>query len=384
MTTTEHTIEIRFHEKTIFLRYLGDHLSQQPEAGGDINRYFATIQHTDDEEECIITPGFGVFHWHHIDGNVFRITVCEEGEPKSCATGIDYYMRILVHHHDLGAVTSFVKHALTYQRPVKKHQITIYYSRSKGYWEHFNTTYAQPIDKIYIDNDVKSAVISKIDAFISSKQRYIDFGRPYKINFLLTGVPGAGKTSLVKAIALKYKRKVNVLNFSKGLTDENLVSLMSEIKDNDIILMEDIDAFFVDREATKDSNVSFSALLNIMDGTMMKGNGTMMFLTANNPDRLDPALIRPGRIDHVVHFDYPRLQEVREAFRDITCVHDETKFRTFYDNIRGQKINMSTIVDYLFRNSDGTDYLTNIGDIISQMHIRESITKTEKQERLYL
>lgn len=376
------TVEIRHHEKTIFLRYLGDHLSTQPEE--NIRRFYASVQHIEDEEECIITPGIGEFTWQHDDGNVLHITICEEGTPKSCAVGVEYYMRVLVHHESLEVLTKFVKHALLYTRPVKKNKINIYYSRSKGYWEHFNTTYAQPIDKIYIDTDVKSSVLNKIDAFIDSKQRYIDFGRPYKINFLLTGVPGAGKTSLVKAIALKYRRKVNVLNFSKGLTDENLVSLMSEIRDNEIVLMEDIDSFFVDREATKDSNVSFSALLNIMDGTMMKGNGTMMFLTANNPERLDSALIRPGRIDHVVCFDYPRIQDIREAFRDITGVNDEAQFRAFHDIIKGHRINMSSIVDYLFRNSTGCSYTNNIDELIAQTKIREDMTHGDKQERLYL
>lgn len=113
----------------------------------------------------------------------------------------------------------------------------------------------------------------------------------------------------------------------------------------------------MDREATNNINVSFSTLLNIMDVTMMKGNGTMLFLTANNSDRLDKALIRPGRIDHIVTFDYPRVQEIKEAFQDITCVYDAVKFKDFYDKKKGQRISMSSIVDYLFRNSEGDSYL---------------------------
>ena len=243
------TVEIKHHERTIFLRYLGDHLNTQP-ADHNVCRFLASVLHADNEEECIITPGIGEFQWVH-KSNTFLITIREEGTAKSGAIGMEYYIRVLVHHDDLEILTDFVRNALIYTRPTKQNKINIYYSRSKGYWEHFNTTYAQPIEKVYIDPEVKRGILNKIDAFVVHKQRYIDFGRPYKINFLLTGVPGAGKTSLIKAIALRYKRKVNVLNFSKALTDENLVSLMSEIRDNEIVLMEDIDAFFVDRAQTK-------------------------------------------------------------------------------------------------------------------------------------
>jgi SpoVK/Ycf46/Vps4 family AAA+-type ATPase len=119
-----------------------------------------------------------------------------------------------------------------------------------------------------------------------------------------------------------------------------------------------------------------------MDGTMMKGNGTMMFLTANNPDRLDRALIRPGRIDHVVRFDYPRVQEIREAFCDI--VGSEENFKEFYGKIKGLRINMSSIVDYLFRNSENGSYMKNIEELISQTQLRQDITNDSKADKIYM
>jgi chaperone BCS1 len=373
------TVEIRSVDRAVFLKYLSDHMKIQ-ENVSSIKCFFAHLAYHDDEKECIFAPGLGEFEWKE-DGETYRITIHEEGTPQTAVSGIEYFIRMRVQHPDMECLSKFISKALTYIRPTKDQEINIYYSRAKGYWEHFNTTYAQSIDRIYLNPDVKASIIAKIDSFVASKQRYIDFGRPYKINFLLAGVPGAGKTSLVKALALKYKRNVKVLNFSKCLTDENLMSLMSEVVNDEIILMEDIDAFFVNRE-TNGTNVSFSALLNIMDGTMMKGNGTMMFLTANNASCLDKALIRPGRIDHIVRFDYPTINEIREAFRDITECGDAKMFRDFYAKIQGLQISMSSIIDFLFRYP--TSYMENITELLSQNEIRREICESNTMEKLYM
>jgi hypothetical protein len=378
MASKLYTVDIRSHDRTTFLKYLADNDFDQDHYS--IQSHFVNLECTDNEgKNYTFSPGLGEHIWRHED-ETFLITIKEEGDPTFAGTCIDYYLRICVQHPNQKVLHNFVRSALLYTRPVDQHKIRIYYSRSRGYWESFNTIYAQPFEKIYIDPEMKVSIIRHIDGFIASKERYIEFGRPYKLNFLLAGVCGSGKSSLIKAIALKYKRPLYVLNFSKCLNDENLVQLMADISDDAIILMEDIDAFFVNRDS-KDNNVSFSALLNIMDGTMMKGNGVMMFLTANNPDHLDQALIRPGRIDRILKFDYPRHQEIRTAFFDITDSKNESEFAEFYKHIKGIKINMSSIVDYLFRYP--TDYLDNIEELLTQTQIRQDIAN-DKSEKLYL
>lgn len=379
------TIDIKYTYKTHFLKYLGYKLHTQPHLN-DVKRFCAQIDMDDDNDDfdncrtCFLTPWIGTHHWQY-NGETLLICVQEEGSPKFTGCGIDYFHRIQVSHPSVAVLSEFIKEALTYTKPIKNKQIQIYYSKSKGYWEHFNNIYAQPLDRVYIEPMVKDNIISHIDSFIASKDRYLSFGRPYKLNFLLTGVPGAGKTSLVKAIALKYNRPLYVLSFTKGITDESLIDLMSEVNNNSIILVEDIDAFFVDRESKANINVSFSALLNVMDGTMMKGNGTMMFLTANHPDRLDSALIRPGRVDHVIRFDYPRQQEVKEAFHDITNVMDDKAFASFYQKIKCVRINMSSVVDFLFRYS--STYMDHIDKLLAQNQIRQEMT-SDKTDKMYM
>jgi len=73
-----------------------------------------------------------------------------------------------------------------------------------------------------------------------------------------------------------------------------------------IVLLEDADAAFANRRVQHDANgyqganVTFSGLLNALDG-VASAEDRILFLTTNHADRLDEALIRPGRVDMTVY-----------------------------------------------------------------------------------
>ena len=120
-----------------------------------------------------------------------------------------------------------------------------------------------------------------------------------------------------------------------------------------------------------DINVSFSCLINILDGTMSKGNGNLLFITANNPQNMDKALLRPGRIDKIIKFDYPDKHIIKCAFDDLVDDLYKDLFETFYEKIKKLQLNMSSIIDYLFRNSD--TFILNIDELSEQSKLRNDI-----------
>jgi len=372
--TKMNTIEIPRMLQGTFMKYISE-FSDKFADNTDISNYSIYME---SDDTSYIYPGLGDFHWR--DGeNEFVIYYHEEGKALvSSIQDITYFKRLRVSHPDLQILKAFVTKALSYKKECDTQKVTIYNSTSKGYFSNYGEVYAQPLSSIYIPSELKTRVISHIDNFIASKDRYIKFGRPYKTSFLLTGVPGAGKSSFVKAIAHKYKRSIFVLSFTKNMTDENLIDLVSEMKDDSILLIEDVDSFFVDRQAQQ-INISFSALLNCMDGVLGKGNGLITFITANNPDRMDPALIRPGRVDSIVKFDYPRKREIKAAFDDLIGGTDN-EFNEFYDSLKNVKISMSGIIDYLFRNT--TTYMENINELLEQTQLFHEIVN-DKSEKLY-
>ena len=110
--------------------------------------------------------------------------------------------------------------------------------------------------------------------------------------------PGTGKTSVAYALAGELHLKLCAMSLSNAkLTDAMLANQLQSTPPRSLILIEDIDGFFNAREKQDTRiTISFSGLLNALDGVGAQ-EGRIIVLTTNHRERLDPALIRPGRID---------------------------------------------------------------------------------------
>lgn len=160
----------------------------------------------------------------------------------------------------------------------------------------------RPLASVVLDEGVKEAIVADIRDFLGRQQWYVDRGIPYRRGYLLYGPPGSGKSSFIQALAGELDFSVAMINLSEmGMTDDKLAYLLTKLPKRSILLLEDADAAFVNRrqrdaDGYSGATVTFSGLLNALDG-LAAGEERIAFLTTNHIDRLDPALIRPGRID---------------------------------------------------------------------------------------
>lgn len=353
-----YSIEIKEDEKRKFFKYISNSIDNIID-----NKNFFILE-DDLPNSYILSPSFNEFYYN-FNGNKIKIVYKEEGTPKSTLAGIIYFSRLTIHHEDLNVLKELIKNSIDYKEIITDNQITLYTSKIKGYWEKYNNINVQSIDNIYIDSKIKNSVINDIDNFINLIDKYNNFGRTHKYNMLLYGVQGSGKTSLAKALAKKYKYSLYIINLSRSLTDENYIDLISSIKGNAIILYEDIDTFFNNRTSVN-SDVSYSCITNILDGALSRGNSTISILTANNINFLDKPFLRQGRINKIVKFDYPKKDQIKEAFEKLIN-NNSTDFENFYNKIKSEKITMSGIIDYLFNNP--TTFMDNINDLIKSNKI---------------
>ncbi len=199
--------------------------------------------------------------------------------------------------------------------PVDSGKLSVYV----GTWGHWSQAYSidgRDKESVILENNGIDKIISDLREFLSKHQWYRKRGIPWRRGWLLTGPPGNGKTSVIKAVATELKLNLGVINLSNpSLTDNYLIQLFNDASENTIIALEDVDCAFNKRD-TKDAteHISISGLLNAIDG-VSSADGRILFMTTNHKEKLDSALIRPGRADQHLELGYPGKTEARELFK---------------------------------------------------------------------
>ncbi|KAJ5590698.1 hypothetical protein N7450_004670 [Penicillium hetheringtonii] len=176
----------------------------------------------------------------------------------------------------------------------------------------------RPLESVVLAEGVKERIVGDVQDFIGSASWYHDRGIPYRRGYLLYGPPGTGKSSFIQALAGELDYDIAILNLSeRGLTDDRLNHLLTIVPNRTLVLLEDVDAAFSNRRTQSDAdgyrgaNVTFSGLLNTLDG-VASAEERIIFLTTNHVERLDEALVRPGRVDMTVRLgEITRYQVAR-------------------------------------------------------------------------
>lgn len=138
---------------------------------------------------------------------------------------------------------------------------------------------------------------TRVREFAESRDDYERLGIPWRLGILLHGYPGTGKTSIAHTLASSLNRRLAVIPLADLRADEDLFSAFEGVRDDSIVLIEDVDCAFKQRENEDAEGITFSGFLNCIDGVIAPQNGRVLVMSTNHIDRLDPALVRPGRAD---------------------------------------------------------------------------------------
>ncbi len=171
------------------------------------------------------------------------------------------------------------------------------------------------LSSVFVDADVKERLVQRFRWFLGAEDWHAARGIPWKLGVVLYGPPGTGKTSLIHALASDFAFNIKYVKSLHGLGQAFLSG-----QRNDLFVIEDIDAIAggLNRESAHEGEGARASplheVLNAMDG-MQTPDGLKFIVTTNHLRKLDPAIVRPGRIDDVIEIGPLSLESARAMFR---------------------------------------------------------------------
>lgn len=182
-------------------------------------------------------------------------------------------------------------------------------------WEQVAKIPRRALASVVLPDATGEALFADAQAFLAGAAWYAERGIPWRRGYLLSGPPGTGKTSLIKALAGALDLDIALVGLSASrMDDRGLCTLLAAAPRRSVLVIEDIDAAFrVRKKDEASAQVTFSGVLNAIDGVMSQ-EGHLLFMTTNHPDLLDPALIRPGRADVHVELSHADAAMAKRMF----------------------------------------------------------------------
>lgn len=236
---------------------------------------------------------------------------------------------LCIHKNDKERIlNSYLEHIMEHALEIRrKNQERLLYTNSKGGgmdsrtqpWESVPFKHPSTFDTLALDPARKAEIIEDLEAFAKGKEFYQNTGRAWKRGYLLYGPPGTGKSSMIAAMANHLGYDVYDLELTDVHTNGELRKLLIKTTNKSIIVIEDIDCSLnlssrakkpaarvdsvmagspMQRPDENNNSVTLSGLLNFTDGLWSCcGSERIFVFTTNHVEKLDPALLRSGRMD---------------------------------------------------------------------------------------
>ncbi|KAJ6305023.1 hypothetical protein OIU76_002290 [Salix suchowensis] len=314
-------------------------------------------------------------------GMRFEWTLCESEAEKPYHSHKKYFQLKCKNNYREQVMRSYLPYISQTAAEIlnKRETLNIYtYDDEDSMWE--STVFKHPatFDTLAMEPDLKKFIIEDLDSFVRRKDYFQSVGRVWKRGYLLYGPPGTGKSTLVAAIANHLRFNIYDLQLQGVRNDSQLRRILTSTTNRSILLIEDIDCSTkssrspdrnqdpkedhgdddeggdqLDNKLSFDPRVTLSGLLNFIDGLWSScGEERIIIFTSNYKEKLDPALLRPGRMDVHIYMGHCTPAAFKKLAFTYLGIKEHALFKCVEDLIQRTVITPAEVAQHLIMKSD--------------------------------
>ncbi|CAM0902989.1 unnamed protein product [Alopecurus aequalis] len=378
------------------------YLASRMEAAGTIYaqkrlRLCSGSMDDEDPEKLVVSLEEGEEMPDVYEGVEFRWCLYNHPEPQgdSITSGRSrkqYYQLTLHKDHKEKAIKEYLPFISATSNAIRNKErcLTIYMNDGSEWSDDIDLDHPFTFKVLAMEEKKKKDLIDDLDKFIKRKDYYRRIGKAWKRGYLLYGPPGTGKSSLVAAMANYLRFDIYELELTAVESNTQLRKLLLGMSNKAILLIEDIDCTIElkkrddnkkkdkppnessDSSSSKDEKVTLSGLLNFVDGLWSTtGEERIIVFTTNYKERLDPALLRPGRMDKHIYMGHCTSETVRILVNNYLAIDNPVTYsKTSDGEERDEKeIEALTMAEIEALMAETQSLMAEIEELVSEVKV---------------
>lgn len=263
---------------------------------------------------------------------------------------------------------SYLPHILEKAKEIKAadRRLKLYMNEYDN-WSPIDLQHPATFETLAMEAGLKKTIIEDLARFVKRKEYYKKIGKAWKRGYLLFGPPGTGKSSLIAAMANYLRFDIYDLDLKEVRMNSGLKRLLVGMTNKSLLVIEDIDCSIDlknrDEEKENENNnnnsrsyddeVTLSGLLNFIDGLWStSGEERIIVFTTNYKERLDPALLRPGRMDMHVHMGYCGPNSFRVLVSNYHGIDEHPMFEEVEGLLKEVEVTPAEVAEQMMRSDD--------------------------------
>ncbi|KAL5742331.1 hypothetical protein ACOSP7_029063 [Xanthoceras sorbifolium] len=321
------------------------------------------------------------------------------------------YFKLSFHKHYRELIAgSYIDHVMKEGKAVtvKNRQRKLYSNNpcKDGYywkaWSHVYFEHPATFDTLAMESKKKEEIMNDLKKFSEAKEYYAKIGKAWKRGYLLYGPPGTGKSTMIAAMANFLNYDVYDLELTTVKNNRELRNLLIETSSKSVIVIEDIDCSLdltgqrkkkskkkkdeeeddeSENESTS-SKVTLSGLLNFIDGLWSASGGERIIVfTTNHVEKLDPALIRRGRMDKHIEMSYCGFESFKVLAKNYLDIDSHELFAEVGSLLAETNMTPADVAENIMPKSDEEDTESCLKNLIEAL-IEKARKKAEEEARL--